>query len=84
MIALYTDGLVETRGSDIEEGMDRLAEALAHPESTLQELCEAAFEARPPDRFAMRHTKLQLKEPADDATLLLARVGGRDPGDNAR
>lgn len=84
VIALYTDGLVETRGSDIEMGMKRLAKALAHPEFPLEELCEAAYDARPSDQFAARHSELQLREPADDATLLLARVGVRDPGDDAR
>lgn len=82
VIALYTDGLVETRGSDIDVGLQRLARALAHPQATLQELCDAAFDARPMDDLA-RKAKLQLREPADDATLLLARTGkpaaGRPP-----
>jgi len=73
VIALYTDGLVETRGSDIDAGMARLANALARPRSSLRELCEAAFEARPTDNLA-GEADLQLREPTDDATLLLVRT----------
>ncbi|WP_051450839.1 SpoIIE family protein phosphatase [Actinospica robiniae] len=76
VIALYTDGLVETRGADIDVGMDRLAAALAHPGLSLPELCEAVFEARPSGQLSELQAELQLREPADDATLLLARVAG--------
>jgi hypothetical protein len=80
VIALYTDGLVESRGSDIEVGIDRLAKALAQPGLPLNELCRAAFDARP-GGGSEAWARLQLRAPTDDATLLLARTGRVAPGD---
>lgn len=74
VLALYTDGLVETREADIDVGMGQLAQALAHPELPLPALCEAVFEARRSAQLSDFQAGLQLKEPVDDATLLLARV----------
>ncbi|MEU6656104.1 SpoIIE family protein phosphatase [Streptomyces sp. NPDC046900] len=42
LLALYTDGLIETRGQDIEGGMHRLGTALAQPALSLEELCTRA------------------------------------------
>ncbi|MFD1657167.1 SpoIIE family protein phosphatase [Streptomyces caeni] len=62
VLALYTDGLVETRDADIGTGMDRLRVSLAHTgEERLEDLADALLrDARlSPDR-------------ADDIALLLA------------
>ncbi|WP_328884887.1 SpoIIE family protein phosphatase [Streptomyces sp. NBC_00316] len=67
LLALYTDGLVETRGHDIEEGMDRLATALAQPDRSLEELCTRATESFPG------------QAPCDDVTLLLVRTRSLSP-----
>lgn len=72
LIAMFTDGLVESRGSDIDNGMERLATALARPGLPLPELAEAAFAAR--SNAVTERADLQLKAPTDDATLLLART----------
>ncbi|WP_189307044.1 SpoIIE family protein phosphatase/ATP-binding protein [Streptomyces albospinus] len=62
-LVLYTDGLVEDRDRDIDEGMALLRRTLAgHPDRTPEETCEAALGALLPDR------------PADDIALLIART----------
>jgi anti-sigma regulatory factor (Ser/Thr protein kinase) len=61
-LALYTDGLVETRDQDIDTGMHRLATALAHPRLPLDDLCTAVADTLP------------TPTPCDDVTLLLART----------
>jgi serine phosphatase RsbU (regulator of sigma subunit)/anti-sigma regulatory factor (Ser/Thr protein kinase) len=73
VLALYTDGLVEDPALSIDEGMGRLADAVAavHPWDTLQR--------------AARHVVSTLA-PApqrDDVTLLLARMIGYRKGDTA-
>ena len=67
LIALYTDGLVETRDHDIEEGMHRLGTALAQPGSSLEELCTRVMESVA-DQAA-----------CDDVTLLLVRTRSISP-----
>ncbi|MFD6986598.1 SpoIIE family protein phosphatase, partial [Streptomyces sp. NPDC059956] len=64
MLAFFTDGLVESRGGDIDEGMDRLRSALAgaNPSLALGEISQDIF-----DRVLPR-------EPSDDVALLLART----------
>ncbi|MGW5584915.1 SpoIIE family protein phosphatase [Streptomyces sp. NPDC003857] len=62
LIALYTDGLVESRSEDIESGIHRLAAALAHPTAALHELSAKAV------------ATVRSDPPSDDATLLLART----------
>jgi PAS domain S-box-containing protein len=61
MLALYTDGLVETRDDDIDTGMHRLGAALSARGRTLEDLCDRAMESFPG------------QAPCDDATLLLVR-----------
>lgn len=68
VLALYTDGLIENRGHDLDEGMNRLGRALAHPDLPLENLCSAAMDTVP------------LQAPSDDATLLLARTRSLGPG----
>jgi PAS domain S-box-containing protein len=67
VIALYTDGLVETFGEDIDIGLERLAHALALPGRTLQELCAAVLDTLLPG------------PPADDVALLVARTHALTP-----
>ncbi|WP_314242152.1 ATP-binding SpoIIE family protein phosphatase [Streptomyces kutzneri] len=64
MLAFFTDGLVESRGGDIEEGMERLRGSFAgaDPRLPLDELSRTVFDGVRP------------QEPVDDAALLLARI----------
>jgi CheY-like chemotaxis protein len=39
-LVLYTDGLIERRGADLQEGLDRLAAAAARVEDDLDEFCD--------------------------------------------
>ncbi|MFZ4190407.1 SpoIIE family protein phosphatase [Streptomyces pseudogriseolus] len=68
---LYTDGLIDTRAHDLDEGMRRLATALTGPDRSLEELCDAATRI------------LAGNEPYDDVTLLLARTRALGPGTEA-
>ncbi|GGQ78810.1 SpoIIE family protein phosphatase [Kitasatospora griseola] len=77
--ALYTDGLVERRGRDIDEGIDLLARTLATPGRTLEESCDAALSALvtdgTEDDIAMIMARA-LPVPADRiATLILPTEG---------
>ncbi|MFF7190307.1 SpoIIE family protein phosphatase [Streptomyces sp. NPDC008222] len=67
LLALYTDGLVESRDDDIDVGLHRLGAALAQPESPLEDLCSQVIETLP------------AQAPADDVTLLLARTRALQP-----
>ncbi|MFG3064083.1 SpoIIE family protein phosphatase [Streptomyces sp. NPDC048231] len=67
LLALYTDGLIETRDHDIEEGMHRLGNALAQPDRTLDDLCDIATRTLPD------------QAPCDDVTLLLVRTRSLNP-----
>ncbi|MFD3466127.1 SpoIIE family protein phosphatase [Streptomyces sp. NPDC058682] len=40
LLVLYTDGLIEARDRDLDQGMAQLAEALRQVEQPLEELCE--------------------------------------------
>ncbi|MGH3310018.1 MAG: SpoIIE family protein phosphatase, partial [Streptomyces sp.] len=82
VLVLYTDGLIESRGEDITEGIDRLCETLSSgpvrgdPETpaTLEEACDgviADLEGR---------TGAQ---PLDDVALLMAKLGGLPEGSAA-
>ncbi|MFJ9338573.1 SpoIIE family protein phosphatase [Streptomyces sp. NPDC101733] len=63
-LAFFTDGLVENRGRDIEDGMTALRERLAAttPDLTLEEVCHQVLGS------------LVSEVPDDDVALLLARV----------
>ncbi|MFE0450241.1 SpoIIE family protein phosphatase [Streptomyces sp. NPDC058914] len=67
VLALYTDGLVESRDDDIDVGLDRLGAALAEPGASLEDLCSQVIETLP------------TQAPADDVTLLLARTRSLEP-----
>ncbi|MGW9024176.1 SpoIIE family protein phosphatase [Streptomyces sp. NPDC055722] len=62
LLALYTDGLVESRDRDVGLGLDRLCEALASPVLSLDEACDHLIEAMLP------------QGPVDDVALVLART----------
>ncbi|GAA4013236.1 SpoIIE family protein phosphatase [Streptomyces plumbiresistens] len=62
ILALYTDGLIESRHMDIDQGLARLCEALAHPAADLDDLCDTVIGTLPPED----HT--------DDIALLIART----------
>ncbi len=66
VLALYTDGLIESRGHDIDLGLERLRHALAHPAPSLETTCDNVLAAVLPDR------------PADDVALLVARTHALD------
>jgi PAS domain S-box-containing protein len=67
VIALYTDGLVETRDHDIDTGMQRLCNAVAQPGLELEELCTAVVDFMLPEA------------PSDDAALLMVRTRALSP-----
>jgi anti-sigma regulatory factor (Ser/Thr protein kinase) len=62
LLALYTNGLIETGDHDLDAGADRLRRALARPAASLDALCDAVLADLLPPR------------PADDVALLLART----------
>ncbi|WP_406438542.1 SpoIIE family protein phosphatase [Streptomyces sp. NBC_00631] len=61
-IVLYTDGLIEDRREDIDEGIERLRRALAVAGRTPDQMCQAAMDAMVPG--ASR----------DDVALIVART----------
>ncbi|MFI9048227.1 SpoIIE family protein phosphatase [Streptomyces sp. NPDC053427] len=62
LLALYTDGLIESRQREIDAGVERLQQALTAPDLSLDAMCDKVVETLLPAR------------PVDDAALLLARV----------
>ncbi|MFB9891166.1 SpoIIE family protein phosphatase [Planobispora takensis] len=62
VLALYTDGLVESRDRDIDEGIGELRRLLAESTEDLEEVCDRTIGAQRPG-----HER-------DDIALLLARV----------
>ncbi|MFJ8436334.1 SpoIIE family protein phosphatase [Kitasatospora sp. NPDC094019] len=83
MVALYTDGLVERRGQDLDEGIDLLARTLSGPGRTLEESCDAVLAALvsggSDDDIAMIMARV-LPLPADRVATLPLTGGGRLPG----
>ncbi|MDQ1027971.1 PAS domain S-box-containing protein [Streptomyces umbrinus] len=66
LLALYTDGLIESRDSDLDEGTSRLRRALAASAVSLEALCDSVLAAVLPRR------------PSDDVALLIARTRALD------
>ncbi|WP_328744141.1 SpoIIE family protein phosphatase [Streptomyces sp. NBC_00285] len=62
LLVLYTDGLIESRGQDIDVGISRLCRALAAPAVSLDALCDTVLR------------DLLSERPADDVALLVART----------
>ncbi|GHH94244.1 SpoIIE family protein phosphatase/ATP-binding protein [Streptomyces capillispiralis] len=70
-LVLYTDGLVEDRHRDIDEGLDLLLRALTGSAGAPEEACDAVLRAMLPER------------PRDDVALLIARTRALDAGHTA-
>jgi hypothetical protein len=66
LLALYTDGLVESRDRDIDDGMHEFCRVLAKPAPALDAAYDNVIDGMLPEH------------PADDAALLLARVRAMD------
>ncbi|MFH0518028.1 SpoIIE family protein phosphatase [Streptomyces sp. M41] len=62
LLVAYTDGLIETRGTDLDQGMHRLAQAVRRPGRPLAEVCD--------DLLA--HVMPEVAD--DDVAVLLARA----------
>jgi PAS domain S-box-containing protein len=71
VLVLYTDGLVEARGTDIGAGIERLRETLCRRLDSLEDACDELLSAMEPGG-----------EP-DDVALLMARLGGLPAGSTA-
>ena len=67
LLALYTDGLVESRERDFHLGTARLVQVLNSPGQSMEALCDAVTEAMLPEHRT------------DDAALLLARTRALSP-----
>ncbi|EPH44979.1 SpoIIE family protein phosphatase [Streptomyces aurantiacus] len=63
LLALFTDGLVEARDSDIDQGLDTLGRVLSDRHASLEELCDRAVAELLPGGST-----------ADDTALLLVRT----------
>jgi PAS domain S-box-containing protein len=81
VLALYTDGLIESRGEDISEGIDRLCAKLSHGAArdseavaSLEDVCEGVI--------ADLKSRIEA-EPNDDVALLMAKLGGLPQGSAA-
>ncbi|MFF1924496.1 SpoIIE family protein phosphatase [Streptomyces sp. NPDC058221] len=66
-LVMYTDGLVERRDRDFDEGLEQLRQALADRDRTPEETCDDVLETMLPTR------------PGDDVALLVARTRTLDP-----
>ncbi|CAL9667107.1 SpoIIE family protein phosphatase [Streptomyces sp. enrichment culture] len=67
LLALYTDGLIESREHDIDHGIARLRQSLAQPATSLDDLCDSILHALLPRRST------------DDVALLIARTRALSP-----
>ncbi|WP_329135074.1 SpoIIE family protein phosphatase [Streptomyces sp. NBC_01476] len=78
VIALYTDGLIETRGADLDAGLRRLGATLERtPTASLEELCTRVVAAMTPDerhRAAPGESPTAPRATDDDIALLVART----------
>jgi serine phosphatase RsbU (regulator of sigma subunit)/anti-sigma regulatory factor (Ser/Thr protein kinase) len=68
LLVLYTNGLVEDRDRDLDQGLAVLSDVLSRPEPTLEATCDRILESLLPDR------------PTDDIALLVARTRVLDRG----
>ncbi|POX60195.1 histidine kinase [Streptomyces sp. Ru62] len=66
-LVLFTDGLIENRGRDVDEGLALLSSAIADADRTPEETCRALVETMLPGH------------PSDDVALLVARTRLLDP-----
>ncbi|TKA08936.1 SpoIIE family protein phosphatase [Actinacidiphila oryziradicis] len=68
LLALYTDGLVESRNHPLDEGLESLRQALDEPERPLEDVCDHVL------------ARLDTAHGEDDIALLMARVQGIPSG----
>ncbi|MFI1166931.1 SpoIIE family protein phosphatase [Streptomyces sp. NPDC020801] len=66
MLALFTDGLVESRRHDLDDRLAQLCGALCRPVASLETVCDSVLET------------LHLEPQGDDIALLLARTRALD------
>ncbi|WP_406473202.1 SpoIIE family protein phosphatase [Streptomyces platensis] len=66
-LVLYTDGLLQDRHRDFDAALDRLRQAVAHPDRSPEDTCEAVLRTVVPPH------------PTDDIALLVARTHALDP-----
>ncbi|HEY9331250.1 MAG TPA: SpoIIE family protein phosphatase [Streptomyces sp.] len=64
LLALYTDGLVESRDHPLDEGLEALREALVEPARPLEDVCDHVL------------SSLDTRHGEDDIALLMARIQG--------
>lgn len=64
LLALYTDGLVESRDHPLDEGLEALRAALVEPARPLEDVCDQVLGA------------LDTRHGEDDIALLMARIQG--------
>ncbi|MFC9279843.1 SpoIIE family protein phosphatase [Streptomyces collinus] len=67
LLALHTDGLIESRTRDVDAARDLLGAVLARAPESLDETCDRLLSALLPSR------------PSDDVALLIARTRALDP-----
>ncbi|WP_371541359.1 SpoIIE family protein phosphatase [Streptomyces sp. NBC_00554] len=67
VLALFTDGLIESRDHDIDHGLAELTRALGGSATSLEDACDNVIDT------------LLVGRPADDVALLLARTGALSP-----
>ncbi len=91
VLVLYTDGLIENRGEDITDGIDRLRDLLCArtPAPALDDVCDAVIATRASSGSRGRPGSGRPgpghgpSVPVDDAALLMARLGGLPEGSAA-
>ncbi|MFJ8621249.1 SpoIIE family protein phosphatase [Kitasatospora sp. NPDC093550] len=66
LVALFSDGLIETRERDVDEGYRRLSRVLARTGPSLEDACDAVLD------------ELVTGRPRDDVALVIARTGALD------
>ncbi|MFC9755909.1 SpoIIE family protein phosphatase [Streptomyces sp. NPDC056921] len=64
LLALYTDGLVESRDHPLDEGLEALRAALVEPERPIEDVCDHVL------------STLETGHGEDDIALLVARIQG--------
>lgn len=64
LLALYTDGLVESRDHPLDEGLEALRGALVEPDRPLEDVCDHVL------------SSLDTRHGEDDIALLMARIQG--------
>ncbi|MQS05865.1 SpoIIE family protein phosphatase [Streptomyces alkaliphilus] len=80
VLVLYTDGLIEKRGEDITDGLDRLCHTLTGlggGELSLEKLCDTVLTTLVPEAGRPGPGA------EDDIALLAVQLGGLSPGDSA-